>query len=278
MKKYLSTLIALLFVTVFAVSCASTSSDAVKKSLTNINEELVVIQKSLTDTQMNMEDVQSASGNLQSDVSTNSDAIAELRSEIAYLNNEILVLKGQKGASASPTMDTSSKNVSSTTVSKGESAPVKNIIILDERPESSMPKEETPQIVVIEDSGAAKNSLYSYAIELNRQKKYTEARSKFQEFIKKYPKDQLAGNAQYWIGETYYSVNDMNNASKAFQEVIDKFPKSNKVPDAMLKIGYVQEKQGKKQEAVATFQDLLKKYPKSKPATLAKQKLQTLGA
>lgn len=273
MKKILfSTLIALL-----AASCANTGNDAVKKSLTNINEELVVIQKSLTDTQMNMEDVQSASGNLQNDVTTNADAIAELRSEIAYLNSEILVLKGNKGATAAPVQDTNSKNVSSTTTSKGNSAPLTNIIILDEKAPAA-PKEEAPQIVVIEDSGAAKNSLYSYAIELNRQKKYNEARAKFQEFIKKYPKDQLAGNAQYWIGETYYSVNDMNNAVKAFQDVINKFPKSNKIPDAMLKIGYVQEKQGKKQEAVATFQNLLKKYPKSKPATLARQKLQTLGA
>lgn len=272
-KILLSTLVGL-----FAVSCASGGNDAVKKSLTNINEELVVIQKSLTDTQMNMEDVQSASGNLQNDVTTNADAIAELRSEIAYLNNEILVLKGNKGATASTAQDLSGKNVSSTTTSKGNSAPLNNIIVLDDAPAKQEKVEASPQIVVIEDSGAAKNSLYSYAIELNRQRKYTEARGKFQEFIKKYPNDQLAGNAQYWIGETYYSVNDMKNALTSFQDVLKKFPKSNKIPDAMLKIGYVQEKQGKKQEAIATFQNLLKKYPKSKPATLAKQKLQTLGA
>lgn len=272
-KILLSTLVGL-----FAVSCASGGNDAVKKSLTNINEELVVIQKSLTDTQMNMEDVQSASGNLQNDVTTNADAIAELRSEIAYLNNEILVLKGNKGATASTTQDLSGKNVSSTTTSKGNSAPLNNIIVLDDAPAKQEKVEASPQIVVIEDSGAAKNSLYSYAIELNRQRKYTEARGKFQEFIKKYPNDQLAGNAQYWIGETYYSVNDMKNALISFQDVLKKFPKSNKIPDAMLKIGYVQEKQGKKQEAIATFQNLIKKYPKSKPATLAKQKLQTLGA
>ena len=239
------------FVGLFAISCATGGNDAVKKSLTNINEELVVIQKSLTDTQMNMEDVQSASGNLQNDVSTNADAIAELRSEIAYLNNEILVLKGNKGATASA-QDLSSKNVSSTTTSKGSSAPLNNIIVLDEDPSKAKDKSSSPQIVVIEDSGAAKNSLYSYAIELNRQRKYTDARGKFQEFIKK--------------------------AMKSFQDVLSKFPKSNKIPDAMLKIGYVQEKQGKKQDAIATFQDLLKKYPKSKPATLARQKLQTLGA
>ena len=254
MKKVLfSTLIALL-----AASCASTGNDAVKKSLTNINEELVVIQKTLTDTQMNMEDVQSANGNLQNDVTTNADAIAELRSEIAYLNNEILVLKGNKGATAAPVQDTNSKNVSSTTTSKGNSAPLNNIIILDEKAPAA-PKEEAPQIVVIEDSGAAKNSLYSYAIELNRQKKYNEARAKFQEFIKKYPKDQLAGNAQYWIGETYYSVNDMNNAMKAFQDVINKFPKSNKIPDAMLKIGYVPGKTGQKTGSCCHIPKFIKK-------------------
>ncbi len=254
----------------FAVSCASGGNDAVKKSLTNINEELVVMQKSLTDTQMNMEDVQSASGNIQNDVTTNSDAIAELRSEIAYLNNEILVLKGNKGASS--TYQDTNGNMSST--NSKDAAPLNNIIVLDDTSKNA----GDSQVVVVDDSGAAKNSLYSYAIELNRQRKYTEARSKFQEFINKYPKDQLAGNAQYWIGETYYSVNDMKNAMSAFQDVLNKFPKSNKRPDALLKIGYVQEKQGKRQEAIATFQDLLKKYPRSRPATLAKQKLQTLGA
>lgn len=269
MKKILLTTM----VGLFAASCAG-NNDAVKKSLTNINEELVVIQKSLTDTQMNMEDVQSASGNLQNDVTTNTDAIAELRSEVAYLNNEILVLKGNKGASASAVQDLNSQSDNST--STQGSGPLNNIIVLDEN--SNQGNADSPQIVVIEDSGAAKNSLYSYAIELNRQRKYVEARAKFHEFIDRYPNDQLAGNAQYWIGETYYSVDDMKNAMQSFEDVLTKFPKSHKIPDAMLKIGYVQEKQGKKQEAIATFQDLLRKYPKSKPAALARQKLQTLGA
>lgn len=260
MRKLTLSSCAVVFAVILSSCSATTSGEAVKKSLTNINEELVIIQKSLTDTQTSVEDIQSVNANIQADIATNADSIAELRSEIAYLNNEILVLKGGKGATAAASENNKNKELN-------------NIVVLDNKEQAP-----APQIVVIEDSGAAKNSIYSYAIELNRQKKYTEARAKFQEFLRKYPKDQLAGNAQYWIGETYYSINDMNNALKAFQDVLNKFPKSNKIPDAMLKIGYVQEKQGKTREAINTLNNLLSKYPKSRPAGLARQKLQSLGA
>lgn len=257
----------------FMVSCAA-SNDAVKKSLTNINEELVVIQKSLTDAQMNMEDIQSSSGNIQSDISTNSDAIAELRSEIAYLNNEILVLKGGKGADLA-NLDSNQ----ATPPALDKNVGVGGVIVVEDKMEPmASGNDDLSQIVVVEDSGTTKNSLYSYAYELYHQKKYSDSRAKFEEFLQKYPNDQLSGNAQYWIGETYYSVDDMTNAMRAFQDVISKFPKSNKVPDAMLKIGYVYDNEKNRKQAIASLQKLVKQYPRSRPATLAKQKLRQWGA
>lgn len=247
MKKVVSLVMALT-----AVGCLAGSNKAVNNSISNINEELIVVQKSITDNQMSIEDIKIATSTANADITANTNAIAELRSEIAYLNNELMLLK----------------NGGALPVAKGNTAggAADNVTGVNEQ-----------QIIIIEDGSVAKNSIYSYAIELNRQKKYTEAREKFQEFITKYPKDELTGNAQYWIGETYYSINDMTAALGAFETVVEKYPNSKKVPDAMLKIAYVYDKIGDKEKAVADLQNLIKLYPESKPAELAAQKLKSWG-
>lgn len=252
-------------VAVLTVSCATGADDAVQKSLTNINEELVVVQKSITDMQTSIEDLQAGAARSGADLAANTDAIAELRSELAYLNNEIMMMKGNSSKSAMAPVQEETKTLPG----------VASVI------EVNVPKpnqNDDQQIIIIDEASSSKNSVYSYAIELNNQGKYTEARAKFQEFLSQYPNDKLAGNAQYWIGETYYSTNDMKNAIQAFKNVLDKYSKSVKVPDAMLKIGYAYDKMGDRTQAVNSLNDLLKKYPKSRPAKLASEKLQTWGA
>ncbi len=265
MKKIIPVLAAMA-----AVSCVGGNDEAVKKSITNINEELVVIQKSITDNQMSIEDLKASSSSAGADISANTDAIAELRSEIAYLNNEIMMIKSKGGSVSSP-MSQDNATASGSDFSSDNSSGAMTVTV-----DESLPADDQ-QIIIIEDSSAAKNSVYSYAIELNRQRKYPEARAKFQEFLEKYPNDELAGNAQYWIGETYYSVDEMPAALAAFQDVIKKYPKSNKVPDAMLKIAYVYDKQGDRQKAVKDLKELVAKYPKTRPASLASQKLKSWG-
>ena len=251
MKKFIPLIAALT-----AVACMGGNNEAVNKSITNINEELVVVQKSITDNQMSIEDLKASSSTASADISANADAIAELRAEIVYLQNELMAIKG----GAAPV------------ASDGENSQPAEAVLTDVSAEN-----DDQQIIIIEDSSAAKNSLYSYAIELNRQKKYSEARDKFQEFIDKYPNDELVGNAQYWIGETYYSVNDMNTALAAFEDVLKKYPNSKKVPDAMLKIAYVYDNLGDREKAQSDLKNLINQYPKSKPASLAVQKLKSWG-
>ena len=53
----------------------------------------------------------------------------------------------------------------------------------------------------------------------------------------RYPNDPLAGNAQYWLGETYYVRKDYKNAAAAFAEGYQKYPKGPKAADDLLKLG-----------------------------------------
>jgi tol-pal system protein YbgF len=103
-----------------------------------------------------------------------------------------------------------------------------------------------------------------------------EARAKFKKFLEVYPHHELADNAQFWIGESYYREQQYEEAVLAFEEVIKKYPKGNKVPDAMLKEGLALSELGKGKEAKYVLKKLIEKYPRSEPAKIAKSKLEQM--
>lgn len=113
-------------------------------------------------------------------------------------------------------------------------------------------------------------ALYDAAFQALREQKYDRAEGGFREFMTRYPTDQLAGNAQYWLGETYYVRGNYAEAAKTFAQGYQKYPKSSKAPDNLLKLGLSLSQQNKKQEACVTFQQLNKQY--SNAAAVIKQR------
>ena len=128
---------------------------------------------------------------------------------------------------------------------------------------------EGPRIIIIEDDRVMPKSLYDYALGLYNQKKYTESKEKFADFLNRFPEDALAANAQYWTGETYYALKDYRKALEAFLMVRSNYSKSNKVPDAILKAGYSYNLLGERNEAITLLNGLVRNYPDSQAATLA---------
>ncbi|MDA8168559.1 MAG: tol-pal system protein YbgF [Nitrospiraceae bacterium] len=117
---------------------------------------------------------------------------------------------------------------------------------------------------------------YAKAQDLFTQGKYPDARDAFTAFIKKYPGNKLAANAQFWIGETYYKDKDYDSAILAYEEVMKKYPDSEKAPAALLKQGLAFMETGDNKVAAAVFSQLLDRYPKSGEAATAKEKLSEL--
>lgn len=102
---------------------------------------------------------------------------------------------------------------------------------------------------------------YGYARSLLRKLDFAGAEAAFKEFLEEHPDDHLAGNAYYWLGETYYSSNRLEDAARAFLLGYQQFSKGNKAPDTLLKLGITLRKMGQKDEACATFLELDKKFP-----------------
>lgn len=115
---------------------------------------------------------------------------------------------------------------------------------------------------------------YDYSIDLLKRGQFDQARDGFRAFLDVHPKDQLAGNAQYWLGETYYAQGDYKNAADAFLNGYTTYSTSTKAPDSLLKLGMTLKALGQKDASCATFGELGRRFPQASPAIVARNKLE----
>ena len=113
-------------------------------------------------------------------------------------------------------------------------------------------------------AGAANaDQLYDEAIKKLQEGDYAAAERGFKTFIQRSPQNKLAGNAQYWLGETYYARRDYNSALTAFAEGYKVYKTSPKGPDNLLKLGITMSVLGRKPDACAVFARFNQDYPRA---------------
>lgn len=125
-------------------------------------------------------------------------------------------------------------------------------------------------------SSLTEQALYDTAIDRLREGNYQKAIEGFQQFLRQYPTNDLAGNAQYWLGEAYYVNRDFAKSRQAFIAMGTNYPDNSRLPDAMLKLGYVYEALDEKAKARQVLQKLIQTYPDTQAADLAQNRLQLL--
>jgi|SRR5579871_1362854 len=118
-------------------------------------------------------------------------------------------------------------------------------------------------------SGADPHAQFSAAMNLLAKARYDEASAGFRGFADTNPKDDLAPQAVYWVGDIAYVQKDFASAARAFAEVIKKYPTSARAPDSMLKLGQSLIAAGQKKEGCTALAALPAKYPHASPAVLA---------
>lgn len=97
-------------------------------------------------------------------------------------------------------------------------------------------------------------------------------RATLEEFIKARPQSELVPNAYYWIGESYYSEKNFENAIVQFQDVIEKYPTHSKASASLYKQGLAFEALGEGKKAAALLKKLIETYPASDEAKKAKER------
>ncbi len=134
------------------------------------------------------------------------------------------------------------------------------------------PKREPPSQREVS-SREAMEALYKNAKQTYERKDFTAAREKFKAFLAVYPKGELSDNAQFWIGESFYSEKDYEKAIIAYDDVLKKFPKGDKIPSALLKQALCWLKLGDKTFAQSLLKRVIREHPRTQQAKIAKEKL-----
>lgn len=111
---------------------------------------------------------------------------------------------------------------------------------------------------------------YLNALSLHQNGKYEESIELFRKLIAEDRNNDLADNAQYWIGESYYSMKQYQRAVIEFEKV-SAFSNTDKNDDAQYKIGLCYKSTGDREKAQAAFQKLIDLYPRSEFTENAKQ-------
>ncbi len=123
-------------------------------------------------------------------------------------------------------------------------------------------------------AGPKPEKLYAGALALYSGRDYQQATAKFEEFVAGNPEHKLAGNAQYWIGECYYSQKKFAEAAEEFSKVEKFYPASHKVPAALFKKGLALAELKRLPEAQAALQRIVERHGQSEEAAKAKEKLE----
>jgi tol-pal system protein YbgF len=84
-------------------------------------------------------------------------------------------------------------------------------------------------------------------------------------FVAQHPTHRLAGNAQYWYGETLYARRDWQGAALGFGEGLKKYPNAEKAPDNMLRLAMALNQLNRKQDACGALAELDRRYPGAPP-------------
>ncbi len=115
---------------------------------------------------------------------------------------------------------------------------------------------------------------YDYAFSFLRRGDFPGAEAAFGAFLGAHPNHPLAGNAQYWLGETYYVRKDYPEAAAAFLKGFQTYGGGAKGPDSLLKLGMSLASMNQAKQACSAFEELLSRYPDANESVLTQARVQ----
>src|SRR5215831_5321768 len=121
------------------------------------------------------------------------------------------------------------------------------------------------------------DALYNDALRDFNAGKNDLASQEFTQYLQVYGNTDLAGNAQFYLGEIQYRQGNLQGAVLSYNKVLDQYPGGNKAAAAQLKKGFALLDLGQRSQGVQELQSLIARFPKSPEAMQAKDRLSKLG-
>jgi tol-pal system protein YbgF len=121
------------------------------------------------------------------------------------------------------------------------------------------------------------DTLYNSALSDYNGGQYQLSIQEFQQYLQYYGDTDRASNAQFYIGDCYYRVNNYQQAIEEYNKCLERYPDGNKSASAQLKKAYALLELEQKQAGVRELRSLIQRYPNASEANLARQRLKKLG-
>ena len=120
------------------------------------------------------------------------------------------------------------------------------------------------------------DTLYQNALRDYTSGNYALSRQEFSDYIKNFPKNDLASNAQFYLGEIAYTQGDYKGAIAAYETVLQNYPQSFKLGASLLKKGMAELELGRRTSATRDLRGVIRRFPGSDEAHRAEAKLREL--
>lgn len=120
--------------------------------------------------------------------------------------------------------------------------------------------------------------LYQNALRDYNSGNYPLANQEFSDYIRNFPRNDLASNAQFYLGEILYAQGDYKNAVNSYDAVLTNYPNSFKLSDSLLKKGMAEERLHERVSAERDYRLVVRRFPGSPAARKAEATLREMGA
>ncbi len=229
------------------------------------------------DTDVRLGQIQDQIRNLTGELETQGNQIAQLRTESQRLNQDMQMrlndLEGKVGSgsgaptslsgggpygggSAQPVSESGSQGMYGPPAAPAQTGTLGTLV---PGPDGSVP------------AGSASSPEKDYEAAYNQlgQGDYADSEAGFEAFLQRYPKNALAANAKYWLGESFFQRGMNDKAAVTFAESYKQYPNGPKAPDSLLRLGMSLGQEGKTQQACVAFAELGKQFPAAAPKVKA---------
>ncbi|MEO8088932.1 MAG: tetratricopeptide repeat protein [Gemmatimonadales bacterium] len=125
-------------------------------------------------------------------------------------------------------------------------------------------------------AAASADQMYEASLAQLRRGSTSTARQGLREMLRNYPTSARAGDALYFIGQTF-AAESPDSAAYYYDQVIQKHPTSSRAASALYNLGLVAERRKESKKAREAYQRVVQKYPQSDEAALARDRLKALG-
>ncbi|WP_425507882.1 tol-pal system protein YbgF [Thermomonas paludicola] len=125
-------------------------------------------------------------------------------------------------------------------------------------------------------AGKDEQASYGNALDAMKSGDYVESARRLRDFLDAFPNGQLAPNALYWLGESYYVTQNYALAGQQFQRLLDRYPSHDKAPGALLKLGLSQYGLRQFDTASVTLRQVSQRYPGTDVARTAEDRLHAM--